>query len=218
MTETSRRRYDASGRRHAAQARRDRVVDVAAEMFATRGWAATTIPLVAAEAGVSVELVQRAFGTKGQLVMAALRRVSFGAGDVDLPTAFGALGLQDVASPAERLDRVVAFAVQALVPMAALTPVLAQAADQDPLAAEAVRDGRRRHLAAAELLVAAFVGQDEDGQEYGAHQDLVDEVYLLTLGETFLVLTADRGWSVERYAAWLHRSLARALGVDDGKH
>lgn len=206
VPETVRRRYDASGRQAAAQARRDRIVDVAAQMFARDGWAATTLPRVAAEAGVSTELVQRGFGSKGRLVMAALRRVSFGGGDVDLPTAFAALGLPDLATDGERLDAVVAFAVRSLVPMAPLTPVLAQAADQDPVAAEAVADGRRRHLAACRLLVGAFVPDP-------APAELVDEVYLLTLGETFLVLTGDRGWGVEQYAAWLRRSLAQALGV-----
>jgi AcrR family transcriptional regulator len=42
----------------------------AKEMFVTRGYAQTTIPAVAAQAGVSIETVYKAFGTKAGLAKA----------------------------------------------------------------------------------------------------------------------------------------------------
>src|SRR5689334_15307612 len=53
------RTYDASGRRRAAEQRRQHVASVAAELFPARGWVGTTIDGVAEAAGVSPELVQR---------------------------------------------------------------------------------------------------------------------------------------------------------------
>ena len=41
--------------------------------------------------------------------------------------------------------------------------------------------------------------------------DAVDEVYLLTRSETYVTFAHHRGWSVERYAAWLRRSLRAAV-------
>ena len=42
-------------------------------------------------------------------------------------------------------------------------------------------------------------------------RDAVDEVYLLTRAETYVTLAQHRGWPVERYAAWLRRSLRTAV-------
>ncbi|MBM7518946.1 TetR/AcrR family transcriptional regulator [Nocardioides nitrophenolicus] len=201
----SKRPYDASRRRAAAQERRDRIVDVAAAMFAADGWGATTMARVAADAGVSVELVTTAYPTKGALAMAALQRVSFG-GDRDLTTAFAELGL-DARPPGERLDVIVDFAVRSLVPMAPLIPALQVAEALDAAAAQEVEEGNRRHVAASRTLARAFVDEPSD--------HLVDEVYLLTKGETFVVLTGERGWTVAQYASWLRASLARLLVVDE---
>ena len=57
-----RRRYDSSGRQ--AQARRNQ------RQFLQGGYAATTIAAIAAEAGVSVETIYKAFGGKAGLVRA----------------------------------------------------------------------------------------------------------------------------------------------------
>src|SRR4029450_10607589 len=64
------RRYDSSGRQ--AQARRTRqvILDAAHRQFLEGGYAATTIAAIAAEAGVSVETIYKAFGGKPALVRA----------------------------------------------------------------------------------------------------------------------------------------------------
>jgi hypothetical protein len=49
------RRYDAHGRRARADEARRRVLDAARRLFLDRGYAATTVAAVAADAGVSVE-------------------------------------------------------------------------------------------------------------------------------------------------------------------
>ena len=36
---------------------------------------------------------------------------------------------------------------------------------------------------------------------------------MLTRAETYLVLADELGWSAARYAAWLRRSIGRAVGV-----
>jgi AcrR family transcriptional regulator len=182
------------------------VAEVAAVLFAQRGWTGTTIAAVAAEAGVSVELVTKAFGGKAGLFMAAFRQVSFGAGQA-LPEALAELRLEDEPDLDTRLDKVVEFACASLVPMAALVPVMTSGAEHD---------GELRHL-----VEAAEAGHAEAARELArilsdgtAGPDAADEVYVLTLAETYLAFVQQRGWSVERYAAWLRRSLRTAVGAE----
>ena len=65
-----RRAYDSSRRREQAQATRARVLAAAHDAFVEHGYAATTVPGIAARAGVAVETVYKAVGTKAELVKA----------------------------------------------------------------------------------------------------------------------------------------------------
>ena len=199
----STRPYDASQRQAAAQERRDRAAQVAAALFAERGWTGTTVAAVAAEAGVSVELVTKAFGGKPGLFMAAFRRASFDGG-VDLPSAFADLGLEGLTDLDARLDRLVEFACASLVPMAPLVPVMTAGAEHDAELRRLVDAAAHGHLATAREVVRLLAPGP-------VHPDMEDEVYVLTLAETYLAFVQQRGWSVGRYAAWLRRSLRGAV-------
>ena len=66
----TRRRYNSSGRREQARRTRELLMDTAERQFLDAGYAATTVGGIAAEAGVSVETVYKAFGGKSGLVRA----------------------------------------------------------------------------------------------------------------------------------------------------
>ena len=198
-----RRSYDASGRRAAAERRRLHVAEVAARLFAERGWNGTTLALVAAESGVSVELVTKTFGGKPGVFMEAFRSAGFGRRG-GLREAFADLGLDDEPDIEVRLDRFVEFACSIVVPMGPLVLVLAHGAEQDPALRELVRGAHLGHAAMCGDLVR-LLARGEPAP------DAVDEVYLLTRAETYLTFAQHRGWTVERYAAWLRRSLRQAV-------
>lgn len=198
-----RRPYDASGRRAAAEQRRLHVAEVAAELFAEHGWNGTTLTLVAGASGVSVELVSKTFGNKAGLFMAAFRSAGFGRRG-GLQEAFAQLRLGDEPDLEVRLDRFVDFACSIVVPMGPLVWVLGHGAEQDPTMRDLVRGAHLGHAAMCEDLVELLApGKPAP--------DAVDEVYLLTRAETYMTLAQHRGWSVERYAAWLRRSLRAAV-------
>ena len=67
-----RRRYDSSARRRQAEQNRRAILAAARDHFVKRGYAATTVPAVAAAARVSAETVYKAFGPKHALVRALL--------------------------------------------------------------------------------------------------------------------------------------------------
>jgi AcrR family transcriptional regulator len=73
-----RRRYESARRQgQAAQTRRD-IVAAAGKLFRDRGYTATSMPLIAAEAGVVVETIYRAFGSKAGLFRAVMEAVLAG--------------------------------------------------------------------------------------------------------------------------------------------
>src|SRR5689334_3287323 len=62
------RRYDNSTRAEQARLTRRRITDAAYRLLIDNGYAATTIKAVAAAAGVSIDTVYKAFGSKGNLI------------------------------------------------------------------------------------------------------------------------------------------------------
>ena len=77
------RRYDSSGRQQQASRNRMTMLQSARSLFLDRGFGATTMPAVAAEAGVSVQTVYKAFGNKAGLAKAVFDVTI--AGDDDHP-------------------------------------------------------------------------------------------------------------------------------------
>jgi AcrR family transcriptional regulator len=65
-------------RKARAQATRQRIVESARQLFLEQGYAATTMPEVAASAGVAVQTVYFAFRTKGDLLQAVFAWVVLG--------------------------------------------------------------------------------------------------------------------------------------------
>ena len=64
------RRYDSSRRRAQAAATRTEILDAARRQFERRGYAATTMEAIAAEAGVALKTVYVGFETKSGLLRA----------------------------------------------------------------------------------------------------------------------------------------------------
>lgn len=205
--EPARRAYDASRRRAAAEQRRALVTVTAAGLFADRGWLGTTIAAVAREAQVSAEYVTKTFGGKQALLMEAMRSASFGRRG-SLQDAFAALRLDDEPDREVRLGRFVEFACESVVPMAPFVRAIAAGAAEDERMRAVLETARRGHVE----VVAGAVGLLSPGP---VHPDAVDEIVLLTRAETYLTL-AELEWTVERYAAWLRRSIARVVAPVTG--
>src|SRR4051812_23491530 len=74
-------RYHSPLRARQAAATRLAIIHAAIRLFGDRGWAATTLPMVAAEAGTAVDTIYSAFGTKSGLLMAAIDLAIAGDGE-----------------------------------------------------------------------------------------------------------------------------------------
>lgn len=107
----AKRRYSSELREQQAAATRARVIQAAAELFAARGYAGTSLPQIARHAGVSTETVQ-SHGPKLHLLRSAIDQLSFGANGeqrlIDTPVGAGFLRATSPQDAAEIASRILA--------------------------------------------------------------------------------------------------------------
>jgi AcrR family transcriptional regulator len=207
------RRYDASGRRRAAEQRRRRVVERARDLFLERGYAGTTVAAVAEAAGVSVETVYKTFGGKAGLVRAVWGHALEGTGPVPAEERSDA-----VSSSAEDPREVIATWARLSAEVGErAAPVLAlvrAAAATDPEAAALL----------AEIDAGRLARMTHNAEALARRGHLRRGLSVRRAAEAMTALSAslhdplvrDLGWSAEEYAGLVERLLAGALLDDAG--
>lgn len=211
-TVKGRRRYDNSGRAEQARATRQRVLQATLTVLLDRGYGATTMGRVAAEAGVSVETVYKGFTSKPELVRALLGMVLLGDDEpvalADRPE-FQAVGeeqsglavLSHYAALVRRLyDR--------LGPLPAILLVGARAGAAELRAFADDVNAKRLIDSARTAEQVAARGPLRAGADLERARDLI---WTLNSPEVHHLLTVDRGWTADDYQQWLSTSLADAL-------
>ena len=197
------------GRRARSQRTRARIVDAATELFLEHGYVATRIEAIAARAGVAVPTVYYLFGTKPSLLAAVLDTTVAGPAGTPIveQSWVDALGAAPVAEAAMRL--LAAHATAVVARAAPIYDVVRRAAAEPEVAAllaESRRARRSDQRRLAELLAQA--GHLRPGLDVDAAADVL---YGLVNEEVFLLLTADCGWSRQRFEDWLATLLRHEL-------
>jgi AcrR family transcriptional regulator len=195
------RRYDSSGRQ--AQARRNRqvILDAAQRHFLEGGYAATTVAAVAAEAGVSVETIYKAFGGKPGLVRAIYDRGL--AGREPVPAYQRADEMRERETDPRAIMRnwgTLASEVSSVVSPIARLVRAAAASDPDMAALlranNDVRERRARHH-------ASFLKRRGYLRHGVSLAQATDILWTCTSDELYDLLVTQRGWAPPRYARWL---------------
>jgi len=202
-----RRAYTSPRRRQQAAETRAAVLAAAAALFSERGWAATGMREVARAAGVSVETVYASFGTKADLLMAAMDVAVVG--DVlPVPLAgraeFTALG---EGGPAERAAAAAGLVTRVHARTAGIYLALREAAAADPGLAGPMREAEERRRVSAGQGMALVAGRPVTPQER-------DGLWAVTGVEVYQLLTELAGWTPAEYQAWLASVFVRLLGLD----
>jgi AcrR family transcriptional regulator len=197
------RSYDATRRRAAADVRREKVVEAAIDLFQERGWSGTRLVDVAEAAGVSTELVAKAFNGKPGLLMAAMRAASFGE-HANLQEAFAALRLGDLPGLEDRLVRLADFVVGSVGPMSPMLSVLSVASDQDTQLRALLTHARANHVKTCAECVTVIT-------EAPAEPEQVAEMVLLTRAETWLMMVDELAWTPAQYRVWFLDRLRAVL-------
>ena len=214
MSGKSRRTYDGTRRREQAARTRARIVEVAGRLFVERGYAATTIPAIAGEAGVAVETVYRSASGKAGLLADAVRAaVAGGAERAEVPvTERPAIRrINDEPDPVRQLQMYAATQPGIWSRVGPLLRVLDAAANSDASLVEL------RERIAADRRNGLREGLGRMLEERGVLRDDVtaaragDIVYTVCGQANYRALVGDCGWTEAAYETWLAETLIAAL-------
>ena len=205
------RPYDASGRKQRALASQERVLEVARQRFAERGYAETTIEEIASEAGVAVPTVYAAFGSKRGVLGRLLARLV--SGEASAPPILQTAGAREVLAEPDRRRALGLFAGHITEIQDRLGPifeVMKSAARTEPDVAELYARAQQHRYANLEALARSLAerGPLRPGVTV---EDAGRTIWVLASPETRHMLRAHAGWSAERYRTWLGDTLAAAL-------
>jgi AcrR family transcriptional regulator len=195
------RRYDSSGRQ--AQARRNRqvILDAAQRHFLEGGYAATTIAAIAAEAGVSVETIYKAFGGKPGLVRAIYDRGL--AGQQPVPAYQRADEMRERETDPRAIMRnwgTIASEVSSVVSPIARLVRAAAASDPDMAALLAANNDVRERRAGHHASFLKRRGYLREGVSLAQATDIL---WTCTSDELYDLLVTQRGWSPPQFGRFL---------------
>lgn len=205
------RRYDASRRRQAAAETRRAIIAAARDLFLTRGYVATTMPAIAAAAGVALDTVYAAVGPK-PVLFRHLIELAISGDDWPVPAEERdyVRAIQAEPDPRRKLARY-AQAVRAIQPrLAPLFRVLREAARSEPELAALWTEIAQRRARNMRLFVADVAAAG--GLRTGVTVDeAADFVWATNAPEFYLLLVEERGWDPARFERWLTELWSRML-------
>ena len=203
------RRYDSTGRQAQARRNREAILDAAQRQFLEGGYAATTIAAVAAEAGVSVETVYKAFGGKPGLVRAIYDRGLVG------PEPVPAYRRADEMRERETDPRTImrSWAAIASEVSSVVSPIerlvrAAAASDPDMAALLQAHNDTRERRAHHHARFLKRRGYLREGVSLAQATDIL---WTCTSDELYDLLVTQRRWSPPRFARFLADFMIAAL-------
>ena len=203
------RRYDSTRRRQQAQQNRHTVLAAARQRFLAQGYATTTIAEIARDAGVSVEMVYKAFATKAG-VLKALFDVSVAGDDEPIPMAQRDV-IQNVINATEATRKLEIYAEHLASTMPRSAPVQLLARDgaaSSPDAAEVWKQIRQETLTAMTAFASDLA---RTGQLRVSARQARDVLWTYHAPELYELLVLERGWSATRYGKFIAHALIDAL-------
>lgn len=206
------RRADRPGRPYRSPIREQRaaetrraIVDAAHRLFVTKGWLATGMREVAAEAGVAIETLYGYFSSKRVLLQQV---VGSSRGDDDatpVPVAqrpeFDAIGRGSHANRTAAAARLLTGSHRR---GAALAKVVREAAPTDEHTAEMLRHAREHERDDVAVVVELIVGRAPTVAER-------DGIWAMTSPDVYLLLVETSGWRDDQYEAWIAETLEHVL-------
>jgi AcrR family transcriptional regulator len=205
------RAYDNSARRARSDETRDRILDVARDLLTTRGYRATTLAEVASTADVHVDTIYELVGRKPAVLRELIERAISGTRGPVAPQDRGYVqAMQAEPDPARKLA-IYAGAVREIhTRMAPLLVALRDAASTDAEAQQVWQEISDRRARNMRDLVRAL-GPDGTLRPGLTVDEAADIIWATASAELFLLLTAERGWSLSAFEHWLAETWTRLL-------
>jgi AcrR family transcriptional regulator len=186
------------------------IVEAASHLFLSRGYHATSIGRIAAEAGVAVQTIYNAVGSKRDILS---RVLDFAAAGDRAPTPVAQFMREQAESepdPRRIIAQLVDFWSRALPRTAPVFRIIREVAAADPEIAELERARAGQRLAnyshAAQLLA------DRGALRRGMTIDeAAAAIFAIGHPETYRALVVDGAWDDAEWCAWVQKTLEQAL-------
>lgn len=197
---------------YAERTKRD-ILDAARRLFAEKGYSATTVPEIAAEADVSIQTIYNSVGSKAALVVELNDLIRERAGMAEVAHR------NVTATDPDELLSISAEATRRIIGTSGdIVRAAWAAADVEPELARVRDEGTRRHRAATRVKIARMVelGHLEPDVDV---DHLSDTVAALTQPELWFALIDHYGWDLDAVAEWADRMVhlvAQPHRIDSG--
>jgi AcrR family transcriptional regulator len=216
MVDGSKRAYDATKRRARAEeersATRRRVLAAAERLFVEKGYTATTMADIAADAGVAMQSLYKAGKSKPDLLQRVVEVVVAGDDQAVMMTERPSVAaIADEADAVRQVELLCALIASTQERSAPVQAALRQAAAVDDTVARNLdAELRRRHET-----IGTVVGMIAADRLRLPLEESIDTVWAIGSSEVFLLLRTRRGWDADHYLRWLTRTLTEQLLVVD---
>jgi AcrR family transcriptional regulator len=209
---STKRPYDATSRRERAaderQETRRKVLAAARRLFVEKGYTATTVSAIAKEAGVALQSIYKAGGSKAELMHHVID-IAVGGDDEDVLVqdrpGFAVMAAEP--DPAAKVRILASMICDIQERLAPLNRANAEAAAVDAAAADYWRNA---HLLRLETFGAAVRMLPEDRLR-GTYEGATSTAWAIGSTEVYRLMTDVRGLDQEQVRAWLAETLVAAL-------
>ena len=199
------RPYHSQVRQRQAEETRRRILAAAGELFASRGYAVTTLEAVAEVAEVSSKTIAAVFGSKRALLAEVINPEAF-----STPVKLLIEELRATEDPSRRLSLVAQITRQAYEPLASSLELLRTAGAVAPELADLAQqvEARRRRNQARLIVSLHEQGVLCSGLSF---EEATDVLWALTSYDVYRMLVVEQSWEPERYETWLAQLLVEHL-------
>jgi AcrR family transcriptional regulator len=199
------RPYHSQVRQRQAGETRRRILAAAGELFASRGYAVTTLEAVAEVAEVSSKTIAAVFGSKRALLAEVINPEAF-----STPVKLLIEELRATEDPSRRLSLVAQITRQAYEPLASSLELLRTAGAVAPELADLAQQVEARRRRNQARLIASLHEQRvlRSGLSF---EEATDVLWALTSYDIYRMLVVEQSWEPERYETWLAQLLVQQL-------
>lgn len=195
-------------RRERARATRERILAVAYQLFATSGYQATTMPDIAAAAGIAVQTVYFVFHTKATLLEQVYATAVLGAEQIrPIDSEWYRRAVTDP-NPSRSLATMLTGVLSVASRLAPLAATMETIDDADVRAVRTEKEALRRHLHRSYVEYLKKSGALRRELTVDAATDLFLGLCSPML---FQEMTVRLGWPAERWESSLHDLLSHTL-------
>ncbi len=182
------------------------ILTAARGLFATNGYARTSIRQIAKEAGVAPQTIYAHFGSKAGVLLGLVDLMDEQAGLPELMAESA-----ERTDPVELLGLIARASRQVRERCGDIVSMLGSGAAVDPQIAETQAEGARRNRLGIEMIIERIRASGQ-----GVAFRAADIAVALTSAGVHDSLVGESGWTHDEYEAWLAHTLVEAVLAEEG--